>query len=203
MDIITVLTMALTSRGCGRHTNFFLFVPQGNHGRDLNLYSQCMTGRMEQMWNFRTYVKTNLGVADVQPKEHHIVIWQRGDGKRGLRDLTGLGDMLKDKFKVKVTLIDWATISIEEQLRLIGSATIHITGPGGGSFIAIFLPRGATSIRLYSQDYGMEFHFFNYLGYIHNDYRHAPRGVVDRANVADLVQIGMHRFDSMQAGGTE
>ena len=55
-----------------------------------------MTGRMEQMWNFRTYVKTNLGVPDVQPKakEHHIVIWQRGDGKRGLKDLDGTATYL-------------------------------------------------------------------------------------------------------------
>ena len=49
----------------------------------------------------------------------------------------------------------------------------------------------------------MEFHFFNYLGYIHNDYRQAPRGNIDTANVADLVQIAMHRYDTMQSGGTE
>ena len=32
-------------------------------------------------------------------------------------------------------------VRVFRQLKLIGSATVHITGPGGGSFIAIFLPR--------------------------------------------------------------
>lgn len=64
------------------------------------------------------------------------------DFRRPLKDLDKVCDEIRAKLKVKVTLIDWATLSIGDQLRLIGSATVHITGPGGGSFIAVYLPRG-------------------------------------------------------------
>jgi len=168
---------------------------QGTHGRDLGQVSVCNTGRMEQFWSFRSYVKANLGVAEEPPKEHHVVVWNRPDGRRRLNDLDKICSELRTKLKVKVTLIDWATLTITEQLRLIGSATVHVTGPGGGSFIAIFLPRGATSVRLYSAAFGMEFHFFNFLGYIHPVYRHANGGTVDRAQLMADVKFGMRRYE--------
>jgi hypothetical protein len=126
---------------------------QGTHGRDLGQVTTCNTGRMEQFWAFRSYTKANLGVTDIKPSEHHIVVWKRPDQRRPLQDLDKVCDELRKTLSVKVTLIDWATISITEQLELIGSATVHITGPGGGSFIAIYLPRGHSPLPLSS--YGL------------------------------------------------
>jgi hypothetical protein len=50
----------------------------------------------------------------------------------------------------------------QEQLKLIGDATVFISGVGGGSFIGLFLPRGATTIRIASveKDFGMDHQIF-------------------------------------------
>eukprot|EP00040_Diaphanoeca_grandis_P018962 m.99827 g.99827 ORF g.99827 m.99827 type:complete len:563 (-) comp27193_c0_seq2:145-1833(-) len=169
---------------------------EGDHGRELDQYNNCNSGRMEQFWAFRKYTKANLGVTDLAPTIHHVVIWDRADSTRELVNLQTLAETIRTKFDVKVTVVDWAKLDIQSQLKLIGSATVHITGPGGGSFIALFLPRSATSIRLYSEDFGMEFHIFNHLGYIHCDYRNALDGVIDIPDVLQLVRAGMHRYET-------
>lgn len=43
----------------------------------LQQVSHCNTGRMEQFWAFRCYTKANLGVEDVPPTKHHVVVWKR------------------------------------------------------------------------------------------------------------------------------
>eukprot|EP00035_Acanthoeca_spectabilis_P012868 m.233773 g.233773 ORF g.233773 m.233773 type:complete len:538 (+) comp15742_c0_seq2:428-2041(+) len=165
------------------------------HGRNLSQVSHCNTGRMEQFWAFRCYTKANLGVEDVPPTKHHVVVWKRSDKKRALNNLDEACDLIRETLNVKVTVIDWATIPIADQLRLIGSATVHITGPGGGSFIAIYLPRGSTSVRLYSKDFGMEFHFFNFLGYLHPVYREARANLINTSELVDDVKLGMQRYE--------
>lgn len=54
---------------------------------------------------------------------------------------------------------------------------------------------GATSIRLYSQDFGMEFHFFNFLGYMHPVHRRAPGGNIDTVDLLEEVKLGMQRYE--------
>eukprot|EP00040_Diaphanoeca_grandis_P026860 m.151396 g.151396 ORF g.151396 m.151396 type:complete len:559 (+) comp30758_c0_seq2:284-1960(+) len=170
---------------------------EGSHGRQTNLHSICNTGRMEQFWNFRSYTKRNLGVLDSKPTQHQIVIWDRRDGSRMFNDLQNVGKRLGEKFSCHVVVVDWATMTIQDQLKLIGNTTVHITGAGGGSFIAIYLPRGATTIRLYKQEFGMEFHFFNYLGYIHTDHLHTDtRGNVNTSVLDTTVDLALRRYET-------
>lgn len=169
---------------------------EGDHGR-LWQSSNCNSGRMEQFWNFRRYTKRNLGVLDTPPKEHQVVIWDRSDGGRPLNDLEEMGDEIKRRFNVPVRKLEWSDYSIQDQLRIAGNTTVLITGPGAGSFAALYLPRGATDIRLYESEFGMEFHIFNYLGYIHSDYMHAPEGAIDLESVYTLVALALQRYEGI------
>merc|ERR1712032_815383 len=55
---------------------------------------------------------------------------------------------------------------MRDQIIALRDATVHITAPGGGSFISFFMPDGATSLRIYDADYLMEHHFFNYIPWL-------------------------------------
>ena len=67
---------------------------------------------------------------------------------------------------------DFVSMSLEEQVGLLSQSAVHITGPGGGSYIGAYLPQGSTQIRLsHSADMYMDQRFFfNALGYIHAVY---------------------------------
>lgn len=169
---------------------------EGDHGRDW-LPSLCNSGRMEQFWNFRQYTKQNLGVVDQPPKHHQVVIWDRADGGRPLIGLDEIRDGVRTRFNVPVRMLEWSDYSIQDQLRIAGNTTVLITGPGAGSFAALYLPRGATQIRLYESEFGMEFHIFNYLGYIHSEYRQAPNGDVDKESVYKLVALALQRYEGI------
>jgi hypothetical protein len=97
-----------------------------------------------------------------------VVIWNRNDKKRLLHDLTGFGAFLSKTLPngVEVVVTEFDGISVKEQMELMSQAAVHITGPGGGSFIGVNLPRGSTQIRLYSEDFLLDAPFFTSLGYI-------------------------------------
>jgi hypothetical protein len=71
---------------------------------------------------------------------------------------------------VDVVLTDFGGMDLAAQVELMSGTTVHISGPGGGSFIGFYLPRGATQIRLYAADFPLDYQIFNALGYIHADY---------------------------------
>lgn len=122
----------------------------GDHGRRWE-FSLCNYGRMEQFWNFRGYTKQNLGVIDRPPTRHQVVIWDRKDGGRPLNGLGDIAAHIERTFKVAVLQLEWSDYSIRDQLLIAGNTTVLITGPGAGSFAAIYLPRGATVVRLYER----------------------------------------------------
>ena len=128
--------------------------------------SHCNQGKAKLLWDFRSYVKRNFGVPEVLPAGQHIIIWHRtiaGNHNAGYLDAPAAGEHLRYRFPgVKVTVVEFATMPVAEQIRLIGDATVHITEPGGGSFIGVWLPRHATHIRCSSPGgYGMDHQLFN------------------------------------------
>lgn len=174
---------------------------EGSHGRDLDTWSLCNTGRQRQFWNFRNYVLTNAGVATTPPERHKIVVTKRTD-RRVLNNLDALIAVLEERFSkhdIEVITVEWHELSLVEQLDLIRNTTIHLTPPGGVSFIAMFLPRFSTSIRLYSTEYGMEHHIFNYLGYIANEYVDCRNDAMIPINdTIELVLDGLRRYDTFR-----
>jgi Glycosyltransferase 61 len=131
-------------------------------------------GRQSQLWRFRLYTMQNLGVSDIAPPlKNRIVIWNRAGSKRQLRQLPALAEFLRNRFEsenVDVVLTDFGGMDLAAQVELMSGTTVHISGPGGGSFIGFYLPRGATQIRLYAADFPLDYQIFNALGYIHADY---------------------------------
>ena len=168
---------------------------EGSHGRKQDSYTLCNHARQGQFWRFRQFTKSTLGVQDNPPSKQQVVIWKRERG-RAINDLEPLAAKLRSTYQIPVITIDFAKISLEEQLRLIGNSTVHITPPGGGSHIAIYLPRGATTIRLYSNEFRLEWHIMHYLGYIHAEHVRCPKGKCVQTEVVGLVGEALERFET-------
>jgi len=165
--------------------------------RKLDYWSLCNHGRQRQFWAFRQYTKANLGVPDVLPTEHHIVITRRTEPGRPINDLDVLERRLRQAYRgVRVSMVEWKSLSLQEQVALIGTATVHITPPGGISFIAVYLPRGATSIRLAHQakDFKMEWNTFNYLGYITPQHVDCPNSTCPTDQVVSMVGAALQDY---------
>ena len=188
---------------------------EGGHGREQDFWSLCNHARQGQFWRFRNYLLQNaLGdtEADVEqhaPTHHKITITRRKDDIRGLNNFDQLIEQLQEKYgangngsgndRVEVVVVEWEKLSIQDQLELIRTTTVHITPPGGVSHIALFLPRWATSVRLYSMEYRLEWHIFHYLGYVtveHVDCRRGNRIPLDQT--MSLVEEGLRRYDDFR-----
>jgi hypothetical protein len=176
---------------------------KGDHGRKQDYWSLCNVARQGQFWNFRNWMLRNAGVSMAPPTRHRITI-TKGRGGRIHRMLANMDTFIESTKRqhpeVEVVVAEWETMSIQEQLELIRTTTVHVTPPGGVSFIAMFLPRWATSIRLYRSDYLMEWHLFHYLGYMtveHVDCReghgHIP---VDEAMA--LIERSLRRYETFR-----
>ena len=179
--------------------------------RETDVWSLCNHARQGQFWQFRNYLLQNvLGSSydeDDVPAHHKITITQRNDEFRGLANLDQLIGKLRKKYegldgsKVEVVVVQWEKLSLKEQLDLARSTTVHLTPPGGVSFISIFLPRWSTSIRLYSDEYMMEWNFMNYLGYIALNYVDCQKdNLIPLDEVLDFVEEGLERYDEYRAG---
>ena len=179
--------------------------------RETDIWSLCNHARQGQFWQFRNYLLQNvLGSSydegDV-PVHHKITITQRSDGLRALANLDQLIGKLREKYegvdgsKVEVVVVQWEKLSLKDQLDLARSTTVHLTPPGGVSFIALFLPRWSTSIRLYSDEYMMEWNIMNYLGYIALEYVDCrDDSLIPLNEVLGFVEEGLKRYDEYRAG---
>lgn len=166
--------------------------------------TECMSGRQRQLWNFKEYTMQNVNVDSTPTKKHTVLIWHR-TSKRVYKSLPLLATTLNKTWgnKVDVVLVtDWGKYSLIEQLELIARTTVHVTGPGGGSFISMYLPRGSTTIRLYNQQELnlMEAELFDYLAFVHPVYITLPEGgdIVLNDMLAH-VETGLRRYEDFGA----
>ena len=186
-------------------------------------FSLCNHGRQRQFWRFRTFTIANLGLKDVLPTQQQVVLWQRDNGRGSELDMNALVAYIRQQTRARrdqgtlngaATLnftshvVDFAKLPLAKQVRLAGESTVHITGPGGGSFIAMYLPQGATTIRLYpmAHEYRMEWNFFNYLGFVHVE--HVPcfgtlseKGWELGIPYSRVLQLVLRSFERYQAFG--
>ncbi|KAL7544191.1 hypothetical protein ACHAWF_007569 [Thalassiosira exigua] len=169
---------------------------EGSHGRKQNLWSLCNVARQRQFWNYRNYVLQNVGVSLVPPIRHKITVTKRSDG-RTLHNLDALISNLTGVYgsSVEIITVEWPELSFQEQLELISTTTVHLTPPGGVSFISLFLPKWATSVRLYPGDYKMEWHIFHYLGYMTVEHVDCPNGAIPITEAMQYVARGLQRFE--------
>merc|ERR1712098_485200 len=118
---------------------------------------------------------------------------------RQINDLESIAEDVGYRCGISVIIVDWVDLSLVEQIRLIGSSTVHITPAGGGSYIGAYLPRGATTIRLYREDSRLDWHIFHYLGYVHVKHVNCPDGDCPRDDIIEMVGEAMTRYDEFGA----
>lgn len=175
---------------------------EGSHGRNQDVWSLCNHARQRQFWNFRNYALANAGAKLPPPPRHKITITIRSDAKRGLKNVDELISVIKNKYSaqgIEVVTVEWHKLSLVDQLKLIQTTTVHLTPPGGASFIALFLPKWATSIRLYTREYRMEYHIFHYLGYIHAEHVDCQeKATIPVDETMNLLRKSMQRYDTFR-----
>lgn len=173
---------------------------EGSHGREQDSWSLCNHGRQSQFWRFRAYVLQKLGISNAPPKSHKITVTKRGKGiiSRVVDNIDDLITTLRNEFgdHAEVEVVEWHRLTIVEQVQLATRTTVLVTPPGGVSFISIFLPRWATTIRLYSHEFRMEWHIMHYLGYIMSEHVKTPGGKIPIRDVVAMVDKGLKRYDA-------
>eukprot|EP00470_Lotharella_oceanica_P008064 CAMPEP_0170193410 /NCGR_PEP_ID=MMETSP0040_2-20121228/56813_1 /TAXON_ID=641309 /ORGANISM="Lotharella oceanica, Strain CCMP622" /LENGTH=326 /DNA_ID=CAMNT_0010442029 /DNA_START=26 /DNA_END=1006 /DNA_ORIENTATION=- len=170
------------------------------HGRQYQTRHDCNQGRQTTLYNYRAYVMANIGLKDVLPEKNRVIIWDRHakdyKEERKIYGLPQLKKRIEKEFKVEVHLYEtWHGKPINYQISQMAKSTIFITGPGSGSFVSWFLPRGATQIRLYPVGYMMEWFVFNYMPHMHVEHIKADNGRFEEETVMELVKMGLHRYD--------
>jgi len=168
------------------------------HGRYTDKRGNCMYGRSHQMWRYRSLIMKNMGV---NPDPHLIVprvlIWDRAakdfKPERKLYNLDTLRDRLIARGFEVIYVVDWKDYTILQQLEMISSSMVHVTGPGSGSHISLFLPRHATAIRIHPSEL-MEWHLFNFLGYLHIEAFQVENQQVPVEKTEKLVVEGIRRY---------
>ncbi len=172
------------------------------HGRAHDRRHDCNQGRQNTLYNYRRYVMGNIGLASTQPSANSVVIWDRNKkdykAERKIYGLPELKTRIQDELGLPVLLYEsWHAKPIKYQIKKLSEATVFITGPGSGSFISWFLPRGSTQIRLYPTKgiYMLEWFIFNYMSHMHTEHVDASGGQFDQDAVMALVQMAVHRYD--------
>ena len=171
---------------------------EGSHGKRQDVWSLCNIAQQRLFWDFRNYMLTNAGVSFDPPTKLKITITRRLDG-RVLHNLDNLITSIQNTYQsndIEIAVVKWHMLSLKEQLDLIRTTTVHITPPGGVSYISIFLPRWATSIRLYSRDFNNDYHITNFLGYIAPEHVDGKGGRIPIEETMKHVAHSLERFDS-------
>merc|ERR1719401_35728 len=117
----------------------------------------------QDWWSYRSYMLGNLGVKPATTLDR-IVLSKKGSSVYTPKEIKlspplymGNADQvasrLKSKWpKHKVIAIDFATIPLYDQAKMMAETFALVTHPGGGSFVGFFLPPGATIILLTQQN---------------------------------------------------
>lgn len=173
------------------------------HGRN-NISEGCNEGKQDTIWQFREFTVKNAGVhAPVKVRTPKVIIWDRDindyKAERKIWGLPDLRDEIQRRFHVEAVIFDFPHESVEHQVGNVSESAVHITGPGSGSFIGWFLPRGSTQIRIYpTRDvHYMEWFLFNYMPHIQVEHVPVERGKFDQETVVRKVEVALQRFRSV------
>jgi hypothetical protein len=175
------------------------------HGWELEDYKITHNhGRAGLFWRFRQHALRNLGVAQPPPQQlddlqrPYKIIFSLSSSTRKNRnidfhnEIEALQAIFRNKdtadnhnnkddataMNVVVESYIFKDYSLKEQVEIANSASIMISGCGGGAVTAMFLPRGASLLLYYAADGGirhnkrtykparLDWDYFNHLGYI-------------------------------------
>jgi len=176
------------------------------HGRKLD-YAMCNVGRTMQYWRFRAWMIASLDVKEVVPAPPKIMVWDRDvtdyKPERKIFELERLCAEIQIRFANQHVecerFVKWTGVPIETQVSKMANAQIFVTGPGAGSHVGWFLPRGATMLRIYPANWMLEHHLFPFLSHMHVEHIDARngskgRGYFDHDQVLELVGQALRRY---------
>lgn len=169
---------------------------EGSHGRKTKVHSECNHGKQPGFLEFRKFMLDSLGVDDTPPVEHQVVIWN-ANYKRRVRGLEEYAGILKRALNVTAVSVDWSKMPVKDQLQYMANSTVYITIPGGGSQVSLFLPRGATAIRLFRYEFLLDFHFYRYMSHITN-IEFEVDSTMKPSLLIDTVRTAMQRYDAFR-----
>ncbi|GAA6034785.1 hypothetical protein JCM8097_001168 [Rhodosporidiobolus ruineniae] len=88
-------------------------------------------------------------------KKHKVVIIEK-HGRRTWLNYAEVRKHVEETYGVEALLVDPATLSVEDQLRLFDGTTVLVTPPGGVSFSSLFLREGAAAVMVEWWDEGQQ-----------------------------------------------
>jgi hypothetical protein len=127
---------------------------------------------------FRKWMLRNIGLPSTfVPRQHLIVLMGKhveGTKGRGIRNLQEVNESFSTEFGHRFIMPDFATMSARDQMHVMQRATVFIAPGSGGSFIGLFLSRGAVFLQFdvfnnetkRSIPFGLEVNVWTQLGYI-------------------------------------
>ena len=118
-------------------------------------------GRGALLYDFRNFVMKNMDLhARVVPTSApHRVVFSQHSSNIKPRSLDFERQMALVKERVPNTLVEayvFANVTLHRQIEVVQDAAVFVTFCGGGAVNAMFLPKGATVIIIYSQGGGVK-----------------------------------------------
>lgn len=154
-----LVTQHFTNHGIRlEHICFDQLLAGGSMQRFLQRLFWHNYGHEPLLVGLRSRILKKFQIEDKPPREHSIVITNktssifRGSKPgqtsfRGIYNLQEVEAHLKNRYPtVPVCVVDWSTLSIQDQLELLIKTTVLITPPGGISMLMPFLSAGAQAI---------------------------------------------------------
>lgn len=146
------------------------------HGRSISEEDTCNQGRERQWYDFLQVIKRSVG-ASPSPnlKRFSVMIWDRHDNRAvsGWPNITSeLSEVIERYSWVEgfQYIQDFSQYTLKEQIDMFSKTAVYMGSGGGGSFSALFLPRGSTAIRVSSSDCNLDWHLHNFLAHTHSQY---------------------------------
>ena len=160
--------------GMGSMTDHCLDVTM--HGRKPGPHV-CNEGRAAMLWQYRNWLlEAAGGDPTLVPCRHNILVGSNSF-KRHIDNWDEVAEAVRERLGLPVRRIDWAQLSIDEQLILASNTTLYLAMCGGSASPAMFMPRGGTMI-IWCSDYKLDWNLYNHMSHLRVIY-FPVRDVVD------------------------
>jgi GDP-fucose transporter C1 len=138
----------------------------------------CNEGRAKMLWEYRNWLlEAASGDPKLVPCQHNILVGSNSF-KRAINNWDAVAQAVRDKFGLPARRIDWAQLSVDEQLQLASNTTLYLAMCGGSASPAMFMPRGATMI-VWCNEYKLDWNLYNHMSHLRVIFFDVKNNMVD------------------------
>ena len=160
--------------------------------------AECATHWTGRLYRFRQWTLENIFGGERQaaieqnvPATHITVALPVGNSHEGVLWFEDIIPALQQQFgNETVRVVDFASLSLQDQARLAIATKVLLINAGGGSMTATFLPRGSTIILFHPGSWN-DATFYNAQGYINVVWQSTADNETEK--ILDYVQVGLER----------